>query len=152
MTEPFKPDPSKLDDRQWEAKMAAYHAEWERRKIDHEATIKFADIAIRSLLVLNGGAAFGALAFAGQSLSSGNDTQARALAELIIPFGSGAGLAVTCAAASYLAQMFFTSGSENTLYIRIDWVLQVFAMLIYAAGLVSFGYRLHVSSSVFGSA
>lgn len=79
-----------------------------------DATIRFAEITIRSLLLLNGGAAVALLAFAGNAKQSGlPDEQLSAYASAVQMFGWGALLSVGVAALAYLAQLFFTEMSAR---------------------------------------
>jgi len=69
-----------------------------------EAAFKFADAAIRSLLILNGGAALAVISFA---VHAQNTATIAGFSEVVLYFGSGAALAVACAGLSYLAQNLY---------------------------------------------
>lgn len=74
-----------------------------------EAVMRFADLTVRSLLLLNGGAALAVLTFAtnaNKSMLLGSRIED--LASLVWLFALGAGLSVATSAASYLAQVLFT--------------------------------------------
>ncbi len=75
-------------------------------KESFEATMRFAELAVRSLLILNGGAALGLLTFASNQTKNG--ATAINYAEAVCFFGLGAALSVVTAGVSYLAQYYFT--------------------------------------------
>ena len=96
------------------------HHEWERLKLEHyrvtheakrpyvEAVFRFSDLAVRSLLILNGGAALAILGFASRELSS--NKSASAFAPVCFLFGLGSALAVACAGLAYHCAMVLRSG------------------------------------------
>jgi hypothetical protein len=103
-------------------------------KESFEATMRFAELAVRSLLILNGGAALGLLTFA--SNQNKNGSAPINYTDAVWLFGIGAALAVLTAGLAYLAQYFFTHEND-------DWkkktanTLQIGAVV---AWLVSMGF------------
>ena len=67
-----------------------------------EAMIRFADITIRSLLLLDGGSALALLSFAGSAASHGDRVR---FVPSLVAFGIGAALSVLTAFLAYLTQI-----------------------------------------------
>jgi hypothetical protein len=106
----------------------------------HASTIKFAELAIKSLLILNGGAAIAVLSFAGAQLKSGS-LAIEAYSSGMQTFGFGAGLAVLTAGTSYLAQHFFSH-----MWDRTGTFLQCLSVAIWLGGLTAFGMGVNFST------
>lgn len=90
---------------EYEPKRLKYEATAKLAQVSAEATIKYSEMAIRSLLILNGGAALAVLTFAGNSSKAGGSMT---LSQSVLFFGSGAALSVLTAGLSYIAQSFFS--------------------------------------------
>lgn len=127
-----------------EARRLAY----EPKRVSSESTIKFADLTVRSLLLLNGGAALAVLTFAANSAkgSSGAVVSAQDLAPSILLFGSGAATSVATAAASYVAQLSYTQD-----YKKVGNTFQVLAVIGGVASLVLFVAGMIVAARRFAS-
>lgn len=93
-------------------------------KESFEATMRFAELAVRSLLILNGGAALGLLTFASNHTKNGGTPID--YADAVCYFGVGAALSVLTAGMSYLAQYYFTHENE-------DWQLTLASCLRWGA-------------------
>jgi len=98
-----------------------------------EAVIKFADLTVRSLLILNGGAALAVLSFAANKAGSNS-----ALAWSVWYFGVGAACSVATAALSYFGQSFFSHDRDSIgcwfqgsaiVFGFAGWLLFLFGML-----------------------
>ena len=111
-----------------------YEAEALVRVASAEATIKFADITIRSLLILNGGAALAVLSFASNIAKTGGSN---ALASSVFYFGIGAACSVATAALSYFAQSFFTHVWEKSGYL-----FQGLAIIFGGASMATFTWGM----------
>ena len=108
-------------------KLDHYRVEMERYRPGFEATIRFADIAIRSLLILNGGAALALLTFAGNAASRG---QQISFEWSLLAFGIGAAFSVATAGFSYLSQSLYTEGEAGTPYARLGLSMRLVAFAI----------------------
>lgn len=94
----------KLDD--YKANLDHFRATIEANKPMIEGLFRFAEMAVRSLLVLNGGSALAVLTFTGHTYNAGSKAKLSVFGELISIYGLGAAAAVATAALAYLAQMF----------------------------------------------
>jgi hypothetical protein len=77
-----------------------------------EGLFKFADLSVRSLLILNGGAALGLLTFATNNGKAGG-VGAGSKAVGVLWFGAGAALSVATAAFSYFAQVAYVQFQDE---------------------------------------
>jgi hypothetical protein len=75
-----------------------------------DAVIRFAEIGIRSLLILNGGAALALLSFASSASSRNEPVTFKAS---ICAFGAGAALSVLTAGLSYASQSAYNSEARK---------------------------------------
>ncbi len=133
----------------------AYRAEIERHRADverwraenqrqldgwrpaFEAVIRFADITIRSLLLLNGGSALALLSFAGNAASHGDRLR---FVPSLIAFGVGAALSVLTAGLAYLAQNTFVEFQRERLADWIRWVAVACAFAALGAFCAGMGF------------
>ena len=124
-----------------QAALEQYRANSDARHSSFDATIRFAELAIKSLLVLCGGAAIAVLSFAG---TRGATAQASldAYAPAVCYFGIAAGGAVATAAISYLAQSFFTNDWDKT-----GRAFQGLAIILCLANLACFGIGVSNAST-----
>ncbi|MFM9850603.1 MAG: hypothetical protein ACKVP3_26175 [Hyphomicrobiaceae bacterium] len=123
-----------------------YEAESRLSVVSYEAVMKFSDITIRSLLILNGGAALAVLTFASNTAKTGSNT---ALAAAVFYFGIGAALSVATSALSYLGQSCFTQNWN-----RSGYAFQIAAILfgatslgLFAWGMLDASHRLGMGGS-----
>jgi hypothetical protein len=79
----------------------------ESRRPMSEAAMRYAELAIRSLLLVAGGAAIALAGFAGHSLGSGNPVILQALGSSVVWFAYSAAGAVEVAGLSYVAQILY---------------------------------------------
>lgn len=126
-----------------ERKLAA-----DEEKMLFEAVISFSHLAIKTLTLLNGGAAVALLAFSGHlaSKKSVNFSIFEKLSHSILLFGCGAGLAFVTAAFTYLAQHQFHRVNHNTFYRRTGIGFQLAAIISALSGLICFGFGLYLAS------
>lgn len=101
-----------------------------------DTVARFADTSVKSLLLMNGGAAIALLTFVGHAEKSLASAMAPALSSL----GWGAALAVVAGAAAYVAQAVRTKGADPFADTCYGGSLRVVAL---TAGLVSTGAFLH---------
>jgi len=94
-----------------------------QRIASHESTIKFAEIAIQSLLFLSGGAAVALLTFAGDQ-----KTGLEQYAWAVSLFGWAAAGAVLTAGLSYLSQALFCAAIDYK-SVRLYWIGEAFRAL-----------------------
>ena len=123
----------------YRADLDRYKAQVEAQKPNREAVIKFAELAIRSLLLLTGGAAVALLAFAGHR-------DVPNLATAIELFGWAASGAVLTAGASYLAQVFITEYDHGTWACWFGDALRVVAVVIWFVSLSLFMYGIYAAA------
>ncbi|MFN0219513.1 MAG: hypothetical protein ACKVP4_11950 [Hyphomicrobium sp.] len=125
---------------------ARHNSQAEIWKSGFEAVIKFAELAIKSLLILCGGAAVAVLSFAG---SRGLTAQVSldAYASAVAFFGIAAGGAVFTAGLSYLAQSGINA--PETTWEKLGNALRFLAISVWFVSLASFGYGVwHASEAV----
>lgn len=115
----------------YEAHSKTHIASW-------ESVIKFAEMTIRSLLILNGGAAIAVLTFAGNAAKSASEVF---LANSVVYFGIGAALSVVTAGLAYLAQFLFTN-----LFERTGRAFQYAAIAATVGSLLAFGCGMKAAS------
>ena len=116
-----------------------------------EATIRFADMTLRSLLILNGGAALAVLTFAANRIKERAPIADGVLGDLVLTFGAGALLSVFSAGLSYLAQTFFTLTVEETKTSRLGRFFQVLAITCVIASFGAFAFGVYQASAHFRS-
>lgn len=104
-------------------------------KESFEATMRFAELAVRSLLILNGGAALGLLTFA--SNQSKNGAAPINYADAVWWFGIGAALSVLTAGLAYVAQYFFTHENDDWKE-KVAIGCQLAAIAVWLASMVLF--------------
>lgn len=96
--------------------------------------------ALKSAMLLNGGAAVAMLAFVGK-LVEHNSMSASEVAEAVLLFAIGALLATLATGSTYLSQMCYgLDGAEGTWKARIAASLHVITVTFVAASLGLFGY------------
>lgn len=115
-----------------------YRSQLDRSKIINdvnikgmEAVVRFAEITLRSLLILNGGAALGFITFATAKMKDGRFDGA---GSIVLTFGFGAALAVLCAGMSYLAQLFFSEPVDKDAH---RWIGRLFRYIAIGSAVVS---------------
>lgn len=112
-----------------------------------ESVMGFSHLAIRSLLLLNGGAAIALLAFTGHLASNeaAGPKVIEALSGAILLFGSGAGCGTAVALLAYISQSLFHSASLSNggrvekwaIFFRLTCVVvALVGMSIFVVGLV----------------
>lgn len=95
------------------AELERTRVELERHRPVYDAGIRFAEMAIRSLLILNGGATLALFAIAGNADKVGLKPKVPELSLMALIFGIGAAAAVTTAFFSYLAQTAYVEGDPE---------------------------------------
>jgi hypothetical protein len=110
-----------IDEKRVELEKArvALDKDFERLKLEHhkisdetkrgvfDAGIRFADMALRALLIINGGAAVALLTFAGNAGRLGIAVQSGRTFAPLITFGAGAAISIMTAFLAYVAQMIY---------------------------------------------
>lgn len=127
---------------------ARHASEIESWKSGFSAVISFAELAIKSLLLLCGGAAVALLSFAG-SRGSTAQVSLDAYASAVGLFGAAAAGAVATAGVSYLSQSCFSAAARN---VDRRWIgrlcqgLRFVAVAVWFSSLVAFGYGVAKAS------
>ena len=132
-------DQERLELERHRADLDRYRAKLEvennQRRPMFEAVIRFAEMSVRSLLVLNGGAALGLLIFATSAAARGGSLTFKTA---LIAFGAGAVLSVTTAAFSYVAQSSYAVSEGQDRAHRMGQVFRYAAMTCAVFGLAAF--------------
>lgn len=139
-----------------------FNAKTEREKVNNEldkvqseAVIKFAEISIRSLLLLCGGAAIAFLAFAGNAgkESAMSAVQISGYANAVGIFGIAAACSVLAGGSSYFSQATFHEIESPKLALRIGNVFRLVAILFWLFGVTLFAWGIWTAShAITGSA
>ena len=119
-----------------------------------DALIGFANGAIKSLVLLNGGAAVAVLAFLGHITASenpGTQVQSFQLVPALVAFAVGAALGALTAATAYLSQMFFYELRTQALKKRWGEALRRVSIVIVVLGYACFGYGIYKAAVVFST-
>ncbi len=111
---------------------------------------RFAELAVRSLLLLNGGAALAVITFASSSIGSATPAAAKLLGALIYLFDTGAALSLVTAGAAYLSQLCFTEFNDNP---TIEWYrgggFRIIGIVAFFLGLAAFVAGIHTAGTEF---
>lgn len=111
--------------------------------------MRFAELAVRSLLILNGGAALGLLTFASNQTKNGGSSIN--YADAVCLLGVGAALSVMTAGLSYLAQYYFTHEDD-------DWqtwvacILRWGAIVVWLTSIALFVFGVRSAASAISAA
>jgi hypothetical protein len=163
--DPLEPEKSTKDFdanmERWRMEHEGKMEEWRRQvrvgEISWKATLDFGTLAIKSLIIANGGAVLALLTFLGSLLANKGPTMPEAAALIgtsMRAFVVGVGAAVATAGVAYLSQAFFTKG--------IDWQagkdsrvgigFQILAILLALLSLVAFSYGAWLAASALSRA
>jgi hypothetical protein len=123
--------------------------ELERWKPLFEAQIRFADITVRSLLILNGGAALALFTMAGNADKLGIKEKFPDLSYMALCFGMGAALGVLTAGLAYLTQLMFVELTPEERAARWGTWFRVLAVLCAILSWSAFVYGLWHSRYLF---
>lgn len=125
----------------YEPQRLSFEAETKFGVVSFESTIKFADIAIRSLLVLNGGAALAILSFAAHGFKQEGHS---ALSQSVLIFGIGAACSVLTAGLAYLAQSLFGHRYNKAGYFAqaLGVAVALMSLVAFFAGMMEASRRL----------
>ena len=149
------------DDVRLRIEAAKLEVENERLKLEHarilnegerpyrEAVMRFAEMTVRSLLILNGAAALALIAFVGNGVKGDSAALSSAIAQMrsaVLSFGAGAFLSVLTSALAYLAQVAFTEGRDRGWKPCWAEALRIFAILSALAGLGMFACGVGIVS------
>jgi len=133
-----------------------YRAELDRFRIDMEArrpvydgAIRFAEMTIRSLLILNGGATLGLFTIAGNADKLGLKPKVDDLSWMAIAFGAGAALAVITAFMAYVTQILYIEITPDERANRIGNRCRYVAVFAGVLSMVCFFYALLYSRYLF---
>lgn len=111
--------------------------------------MRFAELAVRSLLILNGGAALGLLTFASNQTKNGGSSIN--YADAVCLFGVGAALSVMTAGLSYLAQYYFTHEDDDWQ----TWVARILrwgAIVVWLTSIALFVFGVRSAASAISAA
>lgn len=131
------------------AELDRYKAELDRFRPGFEAVIRFAELGVKSLLALNGGAALALLTFMGHFEKA---QAAAGLGKALMCFGVGAAVSVLTAFLAYVAQVVIIETDDAAkvpLAKPAHWwgqVLRAFAVLVGVAGFAFFLSGLYIAS------
>ncbi len=128
-----------LDRAKLETEKAKLQSEAARPSFD--AVIRFAELAIRSLLLLSGGAAVALLSFAGNRGATGKESL-DAYAWAVMLFGGSASGSVLTAGLSYLGQSCFTADHD-----KLGTLLRWIAIITWLGSLSAFGVGVKAASN-----
>lgn len=109
--------------------------ERDQRRPMFEAVIRFAEMTVRSLLILNVASALGLIALASNATGRGGSLN---LKPALIAFGAGAVLAVVTAAFSYVAQSSYAISEGQDPSHKLGQSFKYAAMVCAVASLVIF--------------
>ena len=147
----FKLDEARFRLDEYKATLEHDKSAMERAKLVHEgwretfgATMRLAELALRSLLILNGGAALAMLSFAVNYSKQETAFKAGAVGPVVLIFGLGALLSVATTAIAYLTQLLYTQKWKWTPH-----VLRVVAIISGFGSLGFFGWGIYVASQLF---
>jgi hypothetical protein len=129
MTE-HSPDPMTA----YRAQLDQYRAQAEAHRPLLEGTLQYAELAMKNLFLLTGGAAIALLAFTGNALNGAKSLRLEALANAVWWCGVAAALAVLVAGFSYLAQLF-SHAPDGTTGSKIFNGLRAIAIMLWLASL-----------------
>jgi hypothetical protein len=136
-----------LDD--YKTTLDRFKAEVDAQKPYVEGVMRFAELAVRSLLILNGGAALALLAFAGNTAARGGIDLLGRVAPVITIFSIGAALGVTTACGAYLAQALFMEAKTNPRLQIVAMGFRYASVLCGCISLMLFLWGMHRSSTAF---
>ena len=114
---------------------AKFDTESNQRRPMFEAVIRFAEMSVRSLLILNGGAALALLTFATSAALRGGTLGFKTA---LLAFGAGAALSVVTAAFSYLAQSYYAVSEGEDRSHKLGQVFRQAGMTCAVFGLAAF--------------
>lgn len=141
---------------QYRLAVESYKLELDRYKAENDASkpavegiFKFAELTLRSLLILNGGSALGLLTFAASSFKNGGSTSLQ-LGPPLLCFGAGAALSVCTAGISYLAQVAFVEFADKDGRSQVGRWLRRLAILTATASLAAFAGGMLLSAMRLG--
>jgi hypothetical protein len=124
---------------QFHAELARYRAAAEVDRPLLEGALRYAELAIKHLFLLTGGAAIALLAFTGNALNGSRSMRLEAVADAVWWCGYAAAVAVLVSGFSYLAQI-----SSRELTGRLgEWTFQVLRIVAIALWFASLGMFLH---------
>jgi hypothetical protein len=133
-----------------------FETELEVMKLMQESTIGFAQLTVKSLLILNGGAAVAIAAFVGASFKEGKPSVPFApISSALLALGTGAALAVMVPALAYVAQHLFALQIEERIKSKNDGCLgyggrlfQSLAVLVAIVSMLCFVTGLRMIASL----
>jgi hypothetical protein len=111
----------------------------------YDALTRYAELAIRSLLLVAGGAAVALAGFAGSSIGSSAAPVRQALAASLLWFGLAAAGAVATAGLAYASQALFLEVNEPWNE-RIGGVVRLVAVLLFIGSLACFVWGAYAAS------
>jgi hypothetical protein len=133
--------------------LSGHDIERQRIQLDSElavlqAVISFASLAIKNLMLLNGGAAVAILAFVGHLVANEQQGLASEFSGALTLFGVGALLGGVVSGLSYLAQVAFHAATNSHWIGKLGEPLRISAILCAISGYTVFGVGLWRAASV----
>jgi hypothetical protein len=131
----------------WRNNLDSWKAHQEARKPLIEAGVRYAELAIKSLLIISGGSAVALAGFAGGALKSDAEPIVlQAVSASVWWFALAAASAVLTAGVAYLSQSFILDVSEpwgGRIGVGLRWA----AVLLFVLGLACFIVGAHHAST-----
>jgi hypothetical protein len=134
----------------WRADMELHRAEFDSFKLSLENINTYATITIRSLLILNGGAAIALLTFIGNQAKDTGFKAANWLPAFEV-FGWGTFLAVLCSALAYLSQVFIHEPESLWVKKYVGSLLRGLSVIAGAASLIIFIVGVYQAKAAFAA-
>ena len=137
----------RTDLERWKADLERWKAIAEGRRPMFEAAMRYAELAIRSLLLVSGGAAIALAGFAGHSLGSANPNPAilQALGSSVMWFAYSAAGAVGVAGLAYVSQILYGEVPEPW-DDRLGGFVRILAVALFLASLLCFVWGANAAS------
>ena len=124
--------------REWEAKMAHYNAQVQSSLEGFRSTMQLAQAALKSSILINGGAAIAMLAFIGHIWNSGQFSSIQSqISGSLIWFLLGVFVSAVATGTGYVTQVFYFEFQDNKIALRwriISVVLIVFSYIFFLLG------------------
>jgi len=128
----------KIQQREWEGQMAHYNAQVQSGLEGFRSTVAFAQAALKSSILINGGAAVAILAFIGHIWNKGLSSPIQnQISGSLILFFLGVLVSAMATATSYLTQVFYSELQDHARALKwrmISIVLILFSYIFFLTG------------------
>lgn len=141
-----------MEKERWYIKNDYFKSEMQKSSFGQKYILENGSLAIKSMLLLNGGAAISMLAFIGSVAGKNPEAINISVAtNSLLLFGFGAFASVCCAVVSYISQLAIHDlGRAHRLWRTFGIVCLVAAILIAGVSLSFFMFGLLTASNAFG--